>query len=234
MVGTFSDWIIALEQRGFKETARNLHTKKLQDYRRLKKSGLPIFDDLIVPYQQFNGENKRLMDFLARYNNLVVRAIPNTKSLPRRYKIGIHSFEECQDFLAQVIKGGDEKKYSVLITEHEPTNWAGIIISRPEDVLIEVAKSGLDELSHGSIIPSAGHFTFHHGNHFRSMGYYNADGSQRGLIWQALQYLRRDTQNDSDVFPAIDFMGGYFEFVVTEKTGRIKFLDFKVNEAYAK
>lgn len=32
----------------------------------------------------------------------------------------------------------------------------------------------------------------------------------------------------------IDFLTGYFEFIVTAKTDRIKFLDYKVNEAYLK
>ena len=51
-------------------------------------------------------------------------------------------------------------------------------------------------------------------------------------MWRALQYLRIDLPSDSDLFPKLDFMKGYFEFVVTEKTDKIKFLDYKINKAY--
>lgn len=229
-----SDWIIAMESFGLRELAKAFHSDKLQDYKRLKESGLPTFDDFIIQYKDFNKRNLSLENFLAIYESFVIRAIPNTKDLPRRYKIGVHSFEECQEFLAKNVPSGKEDKYSVFLTEHEPTNLAGVIISRPQDVLIEVAQSGLDELSHGKVTPSVGHFAQHYYNHFKSMRYNTKDMAQRQLMWRALQYLRKDLSSDSDLFTNTEFLKGYFEFVVTEKTSKIKFLDYKINENYLK
>jgi len=234
MVGTISDWIIGMEKAGLNESAKSFHSKKLQDYERLKKSGLPVFDDFIIPFKQFQKGNKDLKEFLARYESFVIRAIPNTRELPRRYKIGVYGFEGCQKFLNQHVQKEDQDKYSVFLTEHEPTNWAGIIISRSQDTLIEIAQSGLDELSHGQFTPVGGHFAQHKQNHFKSMKYNTKNIQERELIWGTLQYLRSDLPTDSDLFPNINFMKGYFEFVKIERTDRIKFLDFKVNESYLK
>jgi hypothetical protein len=231
MSGTFSDWIIEGKKRGLEEAVRAFHSDKLEDYKRLKASGLPIFDDLIVPYLQFGRENNELMEFLAKYPGFVVRAIPKTKELPRRYRIGVHSFEECKAFLEENVRKGMESVYSVLLTEHEPTDRSGIIISNHERTLVEVAEAQLDELSSGKVIPSTGEF-FKQAV-FKRMHYRNANAAQRELIWKALQYLRIDLPSDS-AFPDIDFMVGYFEFVVTKKTDRIKFLDYKLNEMYTK
>ena len=232
MARTFSDWIIAMERAGLNKSATAFHSEKLQDYERLKKSGLPTFDDFIIPLVQFQKGNGNLEEFLSRYEGFVIRAIPNTRELPRRYKIGVYTIEDCQEFLAQHVQRKQYDKYSVFLTEYEPASWAGIIISRQQDVLIEVAQSGLDELSSGQVIPSGGYFGQQ--EHFRSMRYNTKNISQRELMWRALQFLRRDLPSDSDSFPDIDFMKGYFEFVVTEKAGKIKFLDYKVNEAYLK
>jgi len=234
MVGTISDWIITMEKTGLEESAKAFDSDKLQDYERLKQSGLPTFDDFIVPFGKFQRGNKDLEEFLAKYSGFVIRAIPNTKELPRRYKIGVYNFEDCQRFLEEHVQRENQDRYSVFLTEHEPTDWAGIIISRSKDVLIEVAQSGLDELSHGLVIPTGGHFVQHGQNHFRSMRYNTENVQERELMWRVLQYLRRDLPTDSDLFPNVDFMKGYFEFVKTQKTDKIKFLDFKINEAYLK
>ncbi len=234
MGGTVSDWIIEMENAGLDKIATLFHSEKLQDYKRLKESGLPTFDDFIIPYNQFDKGNKTLKDFLSKYEGFVIRAIPNTKELPRKYKIGVYSFDDCLDFLTKNVQREHKEKYSVLLTDHEPTTWAGIIISKPQDVLIEVAQSGLDELSHGQVTPSGGYFAKHGCNHFRSMRYNTEDVQQKILMWRAMQYLRKDLQSDSDLFPNIAFKKGYFEFVTTERNDRIKFLDYKVNEMYLK
>ncbi|MFC2135648.1 hypothetical protein ACFLTH_13620 [Bacteroidota bacterium] len=234
MVGTISDWIIEMEKAGLNESAKSFHSEKFEDYERLKQSGLPTFNDLIVPFGKFQKGNKDLEEFLTKYEGFVIRAIPNTRELPRRYKIGVHDFEDCQRFLDQHVQVEYQDRYSIFLTEHEPTDWAGIIISRPHDVLLEVAQSGLDELSHGQVIPVGGHFAQHGQNHFKSMRYNTENVQERELMWRALQYLRRDLPTDSDLFSNVDFMKGYFEFVKTQRTDRIKFLDFKVNESYLK
>ena len=108
---------------------------------------------------------------------------------------------------------------------------AGIIISRNNDVLIEVAKGNLDILAHGQVTPVGGHLARCGNDHFRRMRYSTTGRSQRELMWNALQLLKTN-QRQEDFIPDLDFMKGYFEFVVTEKGGKIKFLDYKVNPAY--
>lgn len=231
MTGTISDWIIALEKAGFKEEAAALHSDKLQDYKRLKESGLPTFEDLILPFHEFKEGNASLEGFLRKHDNFVVRAIPNTRNLPRRYKIGVKTFVEFQEFLLENINSGDEEKYQIFITEFEPQNMAGAVISRGEDVLIEIARGNLDAFSHGQTNPIAcGHFAFHGYNHYKSMQYTTNTPHLNKLLWNVLQCLRTDTRIE-DFIPEIDFMRGYFEFVITEK-GSIKFLDYKLNDAY--
>lgn len=232
MAGTISDWIIEMEKAGLEDLAKAFHSEKLKDYERLKKSGLPTFDDFVVSFSEFNINNEGLNEFLAKYNSFVVRAIPNTKELPRRYKIGVHDFEECKDFLNKNIEKKNKNKYSVLLTEHEPTDWAGVIISRPGDVFVEVAKSELDRLSHGLANPSTGIFSNQEVNHFNGMRYNTENIWEREFMWKALKYIRKDLPGDSDIFPNINFMKGYFEFVKIKGTDKIKFLDFKVNDAY--
>lgn len=234
MAGTFSDWIIKMQEAGFHDLAMEFHSEKFQDYKRLKESGLPIFDDFIVLFNQFKKENENLREFLSKYKGFVIRAIPNTRELPRRYKIGVSDFDGCQKFLEQTILPQHKEKYSILLTEHEPTDWAGIIISRQNNVLIEVAQSGLDELSGGKVIPSGGYFAYHDFKPFQSMKYNTENIKEMELMWGALQYLRKDLSSDLNLLPNINFIKGYFEFVKTKKTNKIKFLDFKINKSYLK
>src|SRR3989344_2601884 len=234
MAGTMSDWVIEMEKRGLEETAQGFHSDKLTDYNRLKESGLPIFDDFIIPFSEFDSKNEELVRFLSKYQGFVIRAIPNVKDLPRRYKIGVHSFEECTSFLSENVKNEDNSKYNVFLTEHEPTNWSGVIISRGGDALVEISSEPLDELSHGQVDSSLiylGHFAKHNFSSFGSMKYNTRGLLQRNLIWRTLQHLREDLPSESETFPNISFRKGYFEFVVTEETGKIKFLDYKVKES---
>lgn len=231
--GTMSDWIIALEQVGSDCLAESFRSQKLEDNQRLKESGLPRLTELIVAYPEYKAENPLVSNFFSEYDALVIRAIPTTQTLPRRYKKGIHSFEESQKFLEEVIEKGNESLYSVFLTEYEPQEYSGIIISRTEEVLIEISRAGLNDFSHGKVNPSAGgHFAEHNFNHFKSMRYTTNNRKQRKLIWQVLQYLREEDQpSDSDLFPLIKFKRGYFEWVITP-AGKIKFLDYKTAEGY--
>ena len=188
---------------------------------------------MIVPFSDFNLRNLSLEAFLKKHSQFVIRAIPKTKDLPRRYKIGVSSFEACILFLAETIHPSNEKLYDVFLTEHEATNKGGAIISRKEDVLIEIVEGSLDRFSHGEVNPLAGgHFAFHRHHHFKSMQWTTEDKELRRFMWRALGYLRRDEGSESELFPKIEFLKGYFEFVITERTNSIKFLDYKINGAY--
>ncbi len=230
--GTMSDWIIALEQAGSRELAESFRSRKLEDYQRLKESGLPTFADLILPYAQFKADNPELLHFFSQYNPIVIRAIPNVQTLPRRYKKGVSSFEESRSFLESVIEKGKENLYSVFLTEYEPQKYSGVIISTGDEAVIEISTAGLDDLSHGKVIPAGGGFSSPNSSNFRRMSYYNCGSQQeKELIWRLLQFIRKDLPADSGQFSHIHFLPGYFELTVTEN-GRIAFWDYKVKEGY--
>ena len=224
---TMSDWVITGKKFGLEYLA----TDKFEDYERLIESGLPRFDDFKIHYKEFKKGNKGLKGFLAKHKYFTIRAIPNTKDIPRRYKVGVGSFDECQKFLEKNIQKGKEGIYSILITEHEPTYKSGIIISRDKDVLIEIGDFQLDELSHGRT-PSAGctiDLLIFGSINKKTTWHIQASLENKSLVKKALNCIKTG-RNALDY----NFMKGYFEFVVTEKEDKIKFLDFKINEMYLK
>ena len=235
MSGTISDWIIRMRKTpGLNTLADALHSDKRTDYQRLRESGLPTFADYTTPLGSFHSKNTHLKHFLAAHDAFIIRALPHTSELPRRYTIGVRSLDECQAFLEETVTPGTEQHYSILLTAYEPPRWSGIIVSRDEDTLIEIAEAGLDELSHGKVTPVGGHYGFHGFNHFRSMRFNTEDPEEQAVMKLALAYIQRRVYSPvyADAFPKIDFQRGYFEFVVTEGTNRIRFLDYKVNESY--
>ncbi|MBR9692146.1 hypothetical protein GOV06_05170, partial [Candidatus Woesearchaeota archaeon] len=109
---------------------------------------------------------------------------------------------------------------------------SGIIISRELDVLVEIADVGLVEMSHGDVKADQMERGILEIFPFKRMKYSTEDTSKRELMWKALQYIRKDNPSDS-AFPDIDFMKGYFEFVILDNED-IGFLDYKINETYLK
>ncbi len=188
---------------------------------------MPIFLGLSISYPEFNNQNKTLIDFLRVCDKgIVIRALPNTPKYPRRYKIGVRGFEECVRFLEESIAPGIE--YTIYMTEWEPQDRSAIIISSPERVLLEVGSCGLDELSHG------GETNLRLGVNFTKIGHLEdktswlkqGDPRDRQVASQALKEI---TLNPDSFNPL--YMRGYFEIVGTT-SGKVRFIDYKVNEMY--
>jgi len=224
---TISDWLIVAEQEQI--DIDGFHTVKLEDYQRLKNSGLPVFNDFQLPYSQFNRNNVELTNFLSIYKGFVIRLLPNTKKIPRKYKIGVKSFEECKNFLEKSAEGEDKWIYIVLLTEYELSKGSGIIISNPREVRVEIGDFGIDELSHGKDplisclidLTGIGHIT-------DKMQW----GKNKWTLENEREVLRslRHIELTRDIFNPL-YMRGYFEFVISEDK-RIRFLDYKTNENY--
>lgn len=252
--GKMSDWITLLKGAGCGDLAHGLHTGKLEDYNRLRDSGLPRWADFEVDYTQFRKDNKRLSRFLSKYNGFVIRAIQTSPPFNRRAKVGVDSFDECVEFLESIIDRKEEETYKVLLTQHEETDRCGIIISRDDELIIEMANGrDLAGLERGTCrVKARGVFNHHKNgnceNHFRSMQFFMSKRSHKKniewkiLMWNALQFIRLDSgceygdlmYGNSMQFPTFRFLKGYFEFVVTKQSDVIKFADYKTNPAYLK
>ena len=233
MKKTISDYVVKLRSLGLEKQAENFHTEKIKDMERLRKSGLPQFNWLKLPYSEFNIQNTELIDFLSKYNGFVIRALPTEqgykKGFTRRSKRGFFSFEDCKDFLTSIIKT-NRNYYDVGITNWEPTKCGGIIISKAENLRAEFDIE-LDQLEHGETIPfisflidftKLGHIS-DKTTHYLKQTFKNEKLSRKVLDCLTL---------NKDSFNPL-FKRGYFEFVIT-KTNKIRFLDYKVNPMYLK
>ncbi len=206
---SMASWIIHASNHGI--DMRKFHSDKLEDNQRLEESGLPVWNKFKVPYREFHKNNPQLMEFFSKYEQFLIRAIPNTSELNRFSNLGVSDFKECLDFLRKGVNPKHADSYSVLMTEWEPTEYGGIIISRPNSRIIEISKE-LDELEHGQVTPVTGY------SNGLGMKYTTEDTELRQLMWNSLKYVKG--------------LEGYFEFVITEKDRSIKFIDYKTSRGY--
>ncbi len=257
---TMSDWIKALESAGQEKIASLYKTSRIEDDKRLLKSGLPVGDRITVPYLKFSEDNEKVKRFLAKYPQYLIRALPKSGEGLRRPKRDLKTFQEGQDFLKSLFQpGGDlhgkEKEYIVSLVEQEPTMSSGVIISNLERTVIEISEQGLDDLSHGKIEDAVqGAYDCYSFFPFpsREMRYSTNNPQKIELMQQALGYIRNsplqvawqalrcissnlpiNTSIFMMLFLNLEYKTGYFEFVVT-KSGRILFWDYKTNEHYTK
>ena len=144
--GTISDWVVSMQEVGLEVLATSFHSEKIENAKRLESSGLPIAKSFRLSYYNFSKENLELRKFLNACNQVVIRALPRDKKHPRKYKIGVQGFEECFRFLQESMNPGVD--YDVYLTEFEPQDRSGIIISTSQRILIDIGTCSLDELSH--------------------------------------------------------------------------------------
>ena len=230
---TMSHWEVAMRKAGFVDRADGLHSEKLKDMLRLRESGLPQFAFLDIPYTDFLRDSSLVGDFIRRYGGICVRALPNNegakRGFTRAYKMGYLSLEECSRFLHDKIVNNREL-WDISLTEWAPNKAGFVIISGERHVLGEIGRS-LEDLSHGKEEPLA-RFTIDCSlvGHVIDKTIWEAKGRHKShyqkLLWNAFQYI---------CIPGGNFdpycLRGYFEGAVIQD-GRVKFLDYKVNEIY--
>jgi hypothetical protein len=228
MAKTMSDWIIAMQTKGLESLAKSIHTNKIEDAKRLENSGLPVFKGMRLPYREFHKQNQDLIKFLKSCEGVVIRALPINPKLPRRYKIGVRSFEECEEFLRHHVKKGQE--YEVYITEWEAQERSAIIISNPKEVRLEVGRCNLDELSHEENCSLSCRIDLTRIGHLENKTEWGKKGDKKDR--KTMQKALRDLELTRDTFNPL-FRRGYFELVLTQ-SGKIKFVDYKINPMYLK
>ncbi|MDD5253720.1 MAG: hypothetical protein PHG05_01270 [Candidatus Nanoarchaeia archaeon] len=225
-----SDWVIAAEKERI--DLGRFHSDKLEDWRRLKGSGLPIYDFIIVHVEDIKAGDPLVSNFLNKYPRFVVYAIPNTKEMPRRYKLNLKSFEECNNFLRETINPRDCKKYTIILEDYGVGDKiGGVIISKNSEVLIEAAEGTLEKMSHGDIplflsckidLGKVGHIE-------NKMEWFIG---KNNLNMKFVRFIIDYIDLAKDIFNP-HLMKGYFEFIITNND-ELKFLDYKINEMYLK
>jgi hypothetical protein len=234
-----SNWIIEAGNRGI--DLKGFYTLKLDDIKRLKESRLPMCEIYIIPYSDFINLPSHAEDFLNKYAEVVILAIPDTPLLPRAHKMGISSYDECKNFLIQEGTEQNKNHYSVVLINPEGKNkQGGIIISRDTSLLIEIVEGKVEDLSYGAA-PSVGYLI-----DFTEVGllenkiiwYKGGSSEDKKLVRDILSCLTINPNSFSNSFNPFSlrkspFRRGYFEFVITQKN-EIKFIDYKENEMYLK
>jgi hypothetical protein len=229
MGGTISDWIEIA--RRTKVDLSGLDTKKREDMERLRNSGLPQFDSFDLPYSEFTKDNKELMMFIRKNERVTIRALPKesgkAKGFTREYEIGWPcSYDSCRGFLNEVIAGNVDD-YDVGMTSWEYNHYGFVLISSPKFVFGELGKR-LDNLSHGLEVPLASFVVDRSGvGHLEDKTRWIKARNKKSAskLLEALKHIKEPSDNFNP-----SFLEGYFEGVIT-KSG-VKFLDYKVNQAY--
>ncbi len=220
---TISDWIILANSKGFlTKQFSDLHSIKSRDNEILKSLSLPRYADITIPGNDFVYKNSSLVDFLQKNKKVVIRALPNTSLLPRRFNIGVSGLEECMEFKKKFV-GNNSCQYTFLLSEIEDQTYCGTIILSDEKGICEIVEgSNHTMLAQGEKTPIE-YATFNTFGRilFSSLEYtMNSDEHIKTYICQALGFVNKT---------GIEV--GYFEFVITESQG-IKFIDYKQNKAY--
>jgi len=221
---TISDWIISIDDL-YPELSKNLHSEKKQDVRRLANSGLPTTKGFKVSYVNFLKQPKKLIKFLESYNQFVVRALPNTPKLPRRYRKYIRNYEQASDFLKSVIK--TKEAYDIFITYQPSEKYSGIISLNPAIAVVELGRIGLDKFSHGLGTRYGGIFHNFGFNKFSLFKTYST--GKRKTSEKLTNYMRQSLMHITKA--DLPTQQGYFEFLIS-KEDKIYFVDYKINKGY--
>jgi len=221
---TISDWIISIDEL-YPKLSKNLHSEKKQDIRRLANSGLPILKGFRVSYINFLKQPKKLIKFLESYGQFVVRALPNTPKLPRRYRKYIRNYEQASDFLKSIIKTKDI--YDIFITYQPSEKYSGMISLNPAIAVVELGRIGLDKFSHGLGTRYGG--IFHNSGFNKFFLFKTYSTGKRKTSDKLINHMRQSLMHitKADLLT----QHGYFEFLIS-KENKIYFLDYKINKNY--
>ncbi|MEW6054247.1 MAG: hypothetical protein AB1552_10750 [Nitrospirota bacterium] len=118
--------------------------------------------------------------------------------------------------------------YNVVINEYDPAQYAGVIISWPERLIIEmVADVDLEKLSHSRIVPWHAEFAEHFPYSFRKMIYNeNINHDIKEIMWGVIKSIS-SVEYDGYSIPRFIPMVGDFEFVISKRSGTLRFVDYK-------
>ena len=114
----------------------------------------------------------------------------------------------------------NNQDYDILVNDYEPAGYCGVIISKPDSLIIEMAKEpNLERLCHGEIVPWSAELSYTH--HTPLMIYKNVESKDiRNIMYEVVKSISRI---EPIYLPELHPAQGYYEFVITDK---LKFIDY--------
>lgn len=222
-----SGWAKAIEENRISLNVEPLKEDRLSELRGLIQSGLPTFDYHFFKLSTFLSDENSVKKIYRQYEgHVVVRVIP-TDIRFQRITIIDKSLEACYQLLEKKIEKHAISHYNVVINEYDPAKYAGIVISSPERLIIEMVDDvDLERLSHGHVVPWLAEFAEHFPYSFRKMIYYgNIDDEIKKIMWFIVKYFCSVEYDDNSIPKFIPRVGD-FEFVISKKTGTLRFVDY--------
>ena len=202
---------------------------RIKDLQRIVESGLPTYDYYFFSLDQFYlGEAKFIF---AKYEQVVVRAVPQNSNLSRFTLIG-KSEEEVKSILQERILPDKRKDYKIVLNEYDPAEYCGVMISQPDQLIIEMVKEpNLENLCHGHVTPWHGEFKSYPFERYRKMYYINVEATDvREKMWLVVRSICASNESDDckeSNIPDYQPRLGYFEFAISQRDGKLRFIDYK-------
>lgn len=221
-----SGWKRALHERGI---ASSLDTgdDRLASIRALVASGLPTYEYTFAKLDSLADIGRMIWQ---KYDGKVVaRACPTAQGLSRYTIIG-KTLDETIRQLHETIAPENSTDYTIILNEYDPAEYCGVIISSKDTMQIEmVHEPNLEGLCHGKTIPMSAEYKTCHPYSFPRMIFHNVeDTDARQLMWNTMKSISRVDYEDSS-YPSYAPKIGYFEFCVSERTGKLRFIDYHQN-----
>jgi len=222
-----SGWECALGAIGRRSLAGRQESR-IESLNRLSCSGLPTFEHHHLSFDRFLSDEGNVRKLYGLYqDSVVIRACPTAAGLSR-YTFIAKDYEQVKSELEKNILSRYRDKYTVILNEYDPAQYCGVIISSAEGLCIEmVAEPNLEGLCHGHVTPWSAQFSQRVPYRFSRMEYCNVgDESIRQVMWSVVKGLceKKDT---GGVVPLYRPRQGYFEFVISARTGCLRFVDYQ-------
>lgn len=225
-----SGWLRAIEDNRIQFTAESIKEDRLSELKHLIQSGLPTFKYYFFKLSFFLSDKHSIKRIYQKFDgHIVIRVIP-TDNRYQRLTIIDKTLEGCYRLLAKKIERKAIPYYNVVINEYDPALYAGVVISSPERLIIEMVEDvDLEKLSHGHIVPWHAEFAEHFPYSFRKMVYYgNVADEIKEIMWFIVKSLS-SVYCDGNSIPRFIPRVGDFEFLISRRTGTLRFVDYKNN-----
>jgi hypothetical protein len=223
----FSGWQRALEDNKIK-IKTFLEEDKITAINRLIKTGLPTYEYYFIKLKEIYEDESKLQELYEKFlGMIVVRACSEEKRL-QRYTIIGKDVKSIIKYFKSKIENSETESYVIIVNEYDPAKFCGIVISEPEKAVIELVKEpNLEKLSHGQTTPYSAEFSKRNLSHsLNKITYLNVESPEiKKIIEEVIKYLCKG--NLSGGIHEMSPMQGYFEFVISQKTNELKFIDYR-------